>query len=80
VECSFAAARLRIAAAKRFKKFENATAVIWKILLIAENTSRWLDAAELLADVASGAVCAKGVRVVMRRGELAAARSHLHTS
>ena len=53
VESSFAAVRLRTAAAKRFKKVENATAVIWKTLLIAEQTFRRLDAPELLADVAS---------------------------
>ena len=36
VESPFAAVRLRTAAAKRFKKVKNATAVIWKTLLIAE--------------------------------------------
>src|SRR5437870_1131507 len=56
VESPFAAVRLRTAAAKRFKKVENATAVIWKTLLIAEKTFRRLDAPELLADVASGFV------------------------
>ena len=40
VESPFAAVRLRTAAAKRFKKVENATAVIWKTLLIAEKTFR----------------------------------------
>ena len=34
-----------------FKKVENATAVIWKTLLIAEKTFQRLDAPELLADV-----------------------------
>src|SRR5499427_8937416 len=53
-ESPFPAVRLRTAAAKRFKKVENATAVIWKTLLIAEKTFRRLDAPELLADVASG--------------------------
>jgi len=36
IESPFAAARLRTAAAKRYKKVANATAVIWKTLLIAE--------------------------------------------
>ena len=40
------------AAAKRFKKVENATAMIWKLLLIAEKTFRNLNAPELLAEVA----------------------------
>jgi transposase-like protein len=67
VESPFAAVRLRTAAAKRFKKVENATAVIWKTLLIAEKTFRRLDAPELLADVASGEVYVNGVRAVNRR-------------
>jgi hypothetical protein len=36
----FAAVRLRTAAAKRFKNVDNATAVIWKTLMIAEKTFR----------------------------------------
>ena len=47
---------------------ENATAVIWKTLLIAEQTFRRLDAPELLADVASDVVYVDGVRAV-NRGE-----------
>src|SRR5712692_1338334 len=35
VESPFATVRLRTTAAKRFKKVENATAVIWKILQVA---------------------------------------------
>ena len=45
---------------------KNATAVIWKTLLIAEKTFRRLDAPELLADVASGVIYINGVRVVNR--------------
>ena len=69
IESPFAAVRLRTAAAKRFKKVENATAVIWKTLLIAEKTFRRLDAPELLADVASGVVYINGVRAVNRRDD-----------
>jgi len=72
VESPFAAVRLRTAAAKRFKKVENATAVIWKTLLDAEKTFRRLNAPELLADVASGVVYVNGVRAV-NRGETKAA-------
>lgn len=54
--------RLRTAAAKRYKKVENATAVIWKTLLIAERTFRCLDAPELLAEVANGVVYVNRVR------------------
>jgi len=73
VESPFAAVRLRTGAAKRFKKVENATAVIWKTLLIAEKTFRRLDAPELLADVASGVVYVNGVRAVNQREKKAAA-------
>ena len=55
------------------QKVENATAVIWKTLLIAEKTFRLLDAAELLADVANGVVYVNGVRAV-NQGEKKAAR------
>jgi hypothetical protein len=53
-ESPFAAVRLRTSAAKRFEKVENATAVIWKTLGVAEQRFRRLDAPELLSDVAEG--------------------------
>ena len=62
VESPFAAVRLRTAAAKRFKKVENATAVIWKTLLVAEQSFRRLDAPEHLPEVAEGVVYVDGVR------------------
>src|SRR5229473_4101184 len=73
VESPFAAVRLRTTAAKRFKKVENATAVIWKTLLVAEHTFRRLDAPELLPDVAHGVEYVNGVRAVNRRDEKVAA-------
>jgi len=73
VESSFAAVRLRTAAAKRFKRVENATVGIWKTLLIAATTFLGLDASELLADVANGVVYINGVRAVNRREKKAAA-------
>ena len=48
VESPFAALRLRTDAAKRFKKVANATAVTWKMLLVAEQRFRKLDAPEKL--------------------------------
>src|SRR4030066_976277 len=54
VESPFAALRLRTGAAKRFKKVSNATAVIWKMLMLAEKRFRKLDAPEKLAQVYSG--------------------------
>ena len=54
VESPFAAVRLRTIAAKRFKKVENATALIWKLLQGAESTFRKLKGAELLAAAYAG--------------------------
>jgi len=63
VESPLATVRLRTTAAKRYKKVENATAVIWKVLLVAESTFRRLDSAELLGEVAEGAIYVDGERV-----------------
>jgi transposase-like protein len=46
VESPFAALRLRTDAAKRYKKVASATAVIWKMLMLAEQRFRRLDAPE----------------------------------
>jgi transposase-like protein len=54
VESPFATVRLRTTAAKRFKKVENATALIWKLLQVAETTFRRLKGAELLPAVYAG--------------------------
>ncbi len=72
VESPFAAVRLRTTAAKRYKKVENATAVIFKTLLIAEKRFRRLDHPELLAEVAAGVEYVNGVRVKGTAGEAAA--------
>ncbi len=63
VESPFASVRLRTAAGKRYKKVANATALIWKILMIAESRFRHLNAAHLLGQVAAGVEYADGVRV-----------------
>ncbi len=55
VESPFAAVRLRTTAAKRFKRVENATALIWKLLQVAESTFRQLKGAQLLPAVYAGA-------------------------
>lgn len=62
VESPFAAVRLRTGAAKRFKKVDNATAVIWKTLLVAERSFRRLDAPELLPEVAERVAYVNGKR------------------
>lgn len=64
VESPFAAVRLRTAAGKRYKKVANATALIWRVLLVAERSFRRLDHPELLPEVAEGATYKDGVRVL----------------
>ncbi len=54
VESPFASVRLRTTAAKRFKRVDNATALIWRLLLVAEKRFRKLNAPELLRDVYEG--------------------------
>jgi transposase-like protein len=51
VESPFAGLRLRTDAAKRYKKVENAAAVIWKMLLLAEHRFQRLNAPEKLMQV-----------------------------
>jgi transposase-like protein len=73
VESPFATVRLRTTAAKRFKKVENATALIWKILQVAESTFRRPKGAELLPAVYTGVQYVDGVqRTVSARQRLAA--------
>jgi len=54
VESPFAALRLRTDAAKRYKKVASATAVIWKMLLVAEQSFRKLDAPDKMMQVFLG--------------------------
>lgn len=63
VESPFAAARLRTDAAKRFKLVKNATAVIWKMLLVAEQVFRRVKHPELMPLVYRGVRFADGKQV-----------------
>jgi putative transposase len=54
VESPFSLVRLRTDAAKRYKKVQNATAMIWKLLQVAEKTFRSLKGYCLLPDVYTG--------------------------
>lgn len=63
VESPFAAVRLRTDAAKRFKKVANATALIWRILRVAETRFRRLDAPELMPMVYAGHPYENGVPI-----------------
>ena len=72
VESPFAAVRLRTSAAKRFKKVPNATALIWKLLCVAESRMRRLTAPELLAAVYDGRSFKDGKLVVKSTRKAAA--------
>ena len=54
VESPFASIRLRTSAAKRFKRVENVTALIWKLMGVAEKRFRKLDAPHQLKEVFEG--------------------------
>lgn len=72
VESPFAAVRLRTAAGKRFKRVESATALIWKILQVAERTFRRLNAPKLLPLVYVGVHFVDGVQQPVTPKEAAA--------
>ncbi len=72
VESPFDAVRLRTTAAKRFKKVENGSAMIWKLLLLAEQSFRRLNAPELQPAVYAGAKYVDGIAVKGRPARLAA--------
>ncbi|MGH7478853.1 MAG: IS256 family transposase [Candidatus Methylomirabilales bacterium] len=63
VESPFSSIRLRTDAAKRFKKVENATAMIWKLLKVAEKNFRTLKGYWLLPEVYAGKRFVDGVMV-----------------
>jgi transposase-like protein len=63
VESPFNAVRLRTDASRRFKKVENAEAMIWKLLLVAEKSWRALNAPHLMRDVYDGKPFKDGVAV-----------------
>ena len=56
-----AALRLRTDAAKRYKRVDRAIAVIWKMLMVAEQRFRRLKAPELIEDVYLGAQYVDGI-------------------
>lgn len=62
VESPFAAVRPRTTAGKRFKRVESATVLIWKLLQVAEQTFRRLNASELLPAVYAGTQYVNGVQ------------------
>ena len=77
VESPFQRVRLRTDAAKRYKLAKNATAVIWKTLMLAQSRFRKLNAPKLMKDVFEGQVYADGKKVTPTQDS---ADSRLHTA
>lgn len=63
VESPFNAVRLRTDAARRFKKVDNAEAMIWKLLLVAQKSWRALNAPRLMREVYEGKTFKDGIAV-----------------
>ena len=63
IESPFASVRLRTDASKRYKKIEGATAMIWKLLLVAQRNFRKIKAPELMPKVAQGTQYKDGIEV-----------------
>lgn len=72
VESPFSRVRLRTDASRRYKKVENATALIWKTIMISEKRFQKLNGAELLKEVYEGARYVDGIRVKEAEKEAAA--------
>jgi hypothetical protein len=72
IESPFHAVRLRTTAAKRYQRTERATAIIWKLLLVAERTFRRLNAPHLLPAVASSVHDQENPRITKSTRRLAA--------
>jgi putative transposase len=66
VESPFDAVRLRTNASRRFKKTENAEAMIWKLLCVAEKSWRALNAPHLMKEVYEGKRFKDGIAVRTR--------------
>ncbi|HEY7820537.1 MAG TPA: IS256 family transposase [Vicinamibacteria bacterium] len=63
VESPLASVRLRADAAKRYKKVESATALIWKVLCVAEKRFRKVNAPELMSAIYAGELFVDGKAV-----------------
>jgi len=72
VESPFSAVRLRTGAARRFRKTANATALIWKVLMVVEKRFRKLNAPHLLSEVYEGIEYRDGIRLSNAQGRNAA--------
>lgn len=65
VESPFSAIRLRTNASRRFKKVASAKAMIWKLMTVAEQNWRKLNAPELCTELYDGTVFKDGETVIV---------------
>jgi len=72
VESPFSTVRLRTGAARRFRKVPNATALIWKVLMVVEKRFRKLNAPHLFSEVYEGMEYRDGERLSKEQGRVAA--------
>jgi transposase-like protein len=72
VESPFASVKLRTSAAKRYKKVESATALIWRVLCVAESRFRKVNAPELMSAVYAGVEFVDGKTVTNQERRKAA--------
>ena len=72
VESPFYTVRLRTGVARRFRKTANATALIWKVLMVVEKRFRKLNAPHLLSEVYEGIEYRDGKRLSNEQGRDAA--------
>ena len=68
IESPFSSVRLRTDASKRFKKVQNAEAMIWKLLQVAEKNFRLLKGYWLLPAVYNGEKFFNGIKEEKRKG------------
>ncbi len=66
IQLPFASVRLRTDAAKRYRKVANATALIWRVLMVAEKRFRRLNAPHLMTDVYGGECYENGSPIAQR--------------
>lgn len=74
IESPFDAVRLRTSATKRYKKLENGTAIIWRLLLVVEQRFRKLNAPERWPDVYTSDTSVDGVLMGQAAAPAAKAR------
>ena len=72
IEILFSSVRLRTTAAKRFKRVGSATALIWKLMTVAEKWFRKLNVPHLLRGVFEGRICEDGKPALPNQRKVAA--------